>query len=134
MLTSIIILLLLVIIGIVVFIKQQEDVIESIEDVPLSKLEEFSHETPEITTDLKDGSFVRVQFQLVANSKQGQKEIIQREFQLKNILIKELAKMEEEDFKSELTQLENEVMKKINEVMESGQVLDVFTTMKILQN
>lgn len=133
MLTSIIILLLLVIIGVVVFFKQQEDVIESIEDVPLSKLEEFSYETPEITTDLKDGSFVRVQFQLVANSKEGQREIIQREFQLKNILIKELSKMEEEDFKSELTQLENEVMEKINGVMESGKVLEVFTTMKILQ-
>lgn len=134
MLTSLIILLLFVIIALVVFYKQTEDVINHIDDVPINKMDEYSYQTPEITTDLKDGSFVRIQFQLVTNSKRAQKEIVQREFQLKNILIKELAKMEEEDFKTNLAQLENVLVDKINEVMEKGQVLKVFTTNKILQN
>jgi len=134
MLTSLIILLLLVIIALVVFYKQKDDVINHIDDVPINKMDQYSYQTPEITTDLKDGSFVRIQFQLVTNSKQAQKEIVQREFQLKNILIKELAKMEEDDFKANLAQLENVLVDKINEVMEKGQVLKVFTTNKILQN
>jgi len=134
MLTSLIILLLLVIIALVVFYKQKDDVINHIDDVPINKMDQYSYQTPEITTDLKDGSFVRIQFQLVTNSKQAQKEIVQREFQLKNILIKELAKMEEDDFKANLAQLENILVDKINEVMEKGQVLKVFTTNKILQN
>src|SRR5690625_213185 len=134
MLTSLIILLLLVIIALVVFYKQKDDVINHIDDVPINKMDQYSYQTPEITTDLKDGSFVRIQFQLVTNSKQAQKEIVHREFQLKNILIKELAKMEEDDFKANLAQLENVLVDKINEVMEKGQVLKVFTTNKILQN
>jgi flagellar protein FliL len=61
------------------------------------------------------------------------KEISQRDFQLKNILIKELATMKEEDFKSGLTDLEEKIKNKLNELMTTGKVTDVYTTNKILQ-
>lgn len=99
----------------------------------IEKLIKYSYETPEITTDLKDGSFVRVQFQVLTDGKEAQKEISQRDFQLKNILIKELAKMSEEDFKTGLTHLESVIQDKLNDLMTKGEIVDVYTTNKILQ-
>lgn len=99
----------------------------------IDKIIEQSYETPEITTDLKDGSFVRIQFQILTDSKDAKNEISKRDFQLKNILIKELARMDEEDFKSGLTKLEEVVQEKLNEVMTQGEVTKVYTINKILQ-
>ncbi|SFA77501.1 flagellar FliL protein [Lentibacillus halodurans] len=94
---------------------------------------EHSYETPEITTDLENGSFVRIQFQVVTDSDKAREEAQKREFQLKNILIKELAEMDEEKFKSGLSDLEDAVQLKLNEVMTEGSITDVYTTSKILQ-
>src|SRR5690625_3618630 len=99
----------------------------------IDKLVKHSYETPEITTDLEDGHFVRIQFQVLTDGKDATKEISKRDFQLKNILIKELAKMDEETFKTGLSQLEEVVQEKLNELMTKGNVTDVYTTNKILQ-
>ncbi|MDY0408169.1 flagellar basal body-associated FliL family protein [Paracerasibacillus soli] len=82
---------------------------------------------------LEDGSFVRIQFQVVTDSKQAKKEIEKREFQVKNILIKEIATMKEEDFKSGLGNLEKALQTKLNDVMAEGKVVGVYTINKILQ-
>lgn len=94
---------------------------------------EYSYETSEITTDLEDGSFVKVQFQIITDSKAARKEIEKREFQLKNILIKELVKRDQESFKTGLSDIEDQIKNKLNELMTDGQVTDVYTTSKILQ-
>lgn len=94
---------------------------------------DYSYESPEVTTDLEDGSFVRIQFQIITDGKDASNEISKRDFQLKNILIKELAKMDEEDFKSGLTNLEKVIQEKLNELMTEGTVTDVYTISKILQ-
>ncbi|MUV39955.1 Flagellar protein FliL [Lentibacillus sp. JNUCC-1] len=93
----------------------------------------YSHQTPEITTDLDDGSFVKIQFQIVTDSKDATKEVGKREFQFKNILIKELAVMNETDFKEDLAQLEVAVKDKLNEKMTEGKITEVYTISKILQ-
>ena len=94
---------------------------------------EHSYETPEITTDLSDGSFVRVQFQVITDGEGAKEEISKREFQLKNILIKELATMDEEDFRTGLTDLEEVVKSKLNELMTDGNIEDVYTISKLMQ-
>lgn len=99
----------------------------------IDEMNEYSYETPEVTTDLKDGKFVRIQFQVITDGKSGLKEVEKREFQLKNILIKELALMTEEDFKSGLSDLEATLQSKLNEVMTDGTITDVYTISKILQ-
>lgn len=99
----------------------------------VEKVLEYSYETPEITTDLTDGSFVRIQFQILTDGKDARKEISNREFQLRNILIKELANMDEESFKAGLSDLEDTIKTKLNEVMTKGEVTDVYTINKILQ-
>jgi len=99
----------------------------------IDEIVEYSYETPEITTDLQDGTFVRIQFQVLTDGKNAKKEVVKREFQLKNILIKELAKMNEDDFKAGLGELEGDIQSKLNEVMTEGNITDVYTTNKILQ-
>lgn len=94
---------------------------------------EYSYESPEITTDLQDGSFVRIQFQILTDGEAAKEEISKRDFQISNILIKELAKMDENDFKSGLANLEDVVQSKLNEVMLEGTITDVYTINKILQ-
>lgn len=99
----------------------------------IDEIVEHSYQTSEVTTDLNDGSFVRIQFQIVTDGKKAKEEVEKREFQLKNILIKELAKMKTEDFKSGLSNLEDMVKLKLNEVMINGKITKVYTISKILQ-
>lgn len=101
---------------------------ESIDDIV-----EHSYNSPEITTDLQGGNFVRIQFKLLTDSDAAREEIDKRDFQLKNILIKELATMDEEDFRSDLSELEDIVKSRLNEVMMEGNITDVYTTKKIMQ-
>lgn len=99
----------------------------------LDEMVKYAYESPEITTDLLDGSFVRIQFQIITDGKAAQEEISKRDFQLKNILIKELAKLDEEDFKTALGELEEKIKDKLNELMTEGKIIDVYTINKILQ-
>ncbi|GLO66003.1 flagellar basal body-associated protein FliL [Oceanobacillus kimchii] len=94
---------------------------------------EYSFESPEVTTDLEDGAFVRVQFQIIADSSDAKKELEKRDFQLKNILIKELAKKNKEDFQAGLGDIEEALKNELNNLMTEGNVTEVYTISKILQ-
>lgn len=108
--------------------KQNENEALTIEEVV-----EYSYETPEITTDLADDTFVRIQFQILTDGKKAKEELKQREFQIKNILLKELSMMKEDSFKKNLGDLEKSLKDKLDEVMEEGKVTDVYTINKITQ-
>lgn len=103
------------------------------EALSIDEIAKYSYKTPEITTDLDDGSFVRIQFQIITDGKKAHEEVTKREFQIKNILIKELAIMDEESFKTGLTELESTLQTKLNELMTEGNITDVYTISKILQ-
>src|SRR5699024_2150834 len=110
---------LLLVIGIIVgfiFFKQSKEV-EGNDQQTIDEMNDLSYETPEITTDLKDDRFVRIQFLIVTDSKGALKEIEKREFQIKNILIKEISLMSEEDFSTGLSELEKTLMDRLNDVM-----------------
>lgn len=132
MIISLTIIIIAGIAGVIVFLNFTG---ESTKGEPLSidEINEYSYETPEVTTDLKDGKFVRIQFRIVADGKKALKEVEKREFQIKNILIKELAVMTEDDFKTGLTDLETTMQSKLNDVMTDGAITDVYTVSKILQ-
>lgn len=118
------------VIAVVIYV--QDDTSES-NAQKLDKMVDYSYKTDDITTDLEDGRFVRIQFQIVTDSKKAKDEAEKREFQIKNILIKELADMKEKDFKSGLNELEDTVQEKLNDVMSEGEIRDVYTINKILQ-
>jgi len=114
--------------GVYYFTNDTSGEARSIEDI-----NKYSYETTELTTDLSDGKFVRVQFQIVTNGRKGLKEVEQRAFQIKNTLIKELAVMDEEDFKTGLSEVEETIKAELNELMTDGEITDVYTISKILQ-
>lgn len=132
MITSLAVLLVAGVVALVVVLNFNKESTSG-EGRSIDEMNEFSFETPEVTTDLKDGKFVRIQFKLITDGKDGFKEVGKREFQIKNIIIKELAAMSEEDFKTGLSDLENNLQSKLNEVMTDGSITDVYTISKILQ-
>lgn len=103
------------------------------EELSIDKVVKYSYETEEIVTDLQDGTFVRIQFRILTDGKEAHEEISLRDFQLVNILIKELALMDEEAFKEGLGDLEATLKDSLNEVMTEGTITDVYTINKILQ-
>ncbi|WP_246049976.1 flagellar basal body-associated protein FliL [Aquibacillus sediminis] len=102
-------------------------------ELSLDKKVEYSFTTSEMNTDLKDGSFVRIQFQFMMDSKKAKEEIQKREFQIKNILIKQSVSMTEQDFRGGLTELEEKMKTEINKLMNDGKVEEVYIISKILQ-
>lgn len=103
------------------------------EALSIDEMNQNAYETPEITTDLSDGHFVRIQFQIIPDGKKGRTELEKREFQIRNIIIKEIALMTEGNFQEGLTKMEQTLQERLNEVMEDGRVVEVFTISKILQ-
>jgi len=128
---SLIILAVAIILGVYFFVGKDDTVAN--EEQSIDDMNEFSYETDEITTDLKDGKFVRIKFQIIADSRKAAKELEKRDFQIENILIKEISLMNEEDFTSGLTEVEEKLQENINEVMIDGEITDVYTIKKILQ-
>lgn len=120
-------------VGALVFVFQTSGEEKESSELSLEEIVEYSYETEEMNTDLEDGSFVRIQFQIITDSPEAKEEIEHRSFQFKNILIKELSSMEKEAFKTGLTELEEQMKVKLNEVMEEGKVVDVYTVNKVLQ-
>ena len=99
----------------------------------IDAMNEYSFETSEITTDLMDGRFVRIQFRIITDGRKATKEIEKRDFQIENILIKELSQMNEADFTTGLNEVETTLQENINKVMTDGEITDVYTIKKILQ-
>lgn len=106
---------------------------ESSDELSIEKMVEYSHTTEEMNTDLKDGSFVQIQFQLITDSKKAKEEVINRQFQLKNIFIKESVDLTEKDFQEGLSALETKLKDQMNELMDDGQIIDVYIISKIIQ-
>ena len=128
---SIIIIIAAVILGVFFFISHKDSSASS--EQSIDDMNEFSYETPEITTDLKDGRFVRIQFLIITDGKKAKKEIEKRDFQIENILIKEISQMNEDDFTTGLNNVESSLLENLNEVMTDGEIVDVYTIKKILQ-
>src|SRR5690625_7643946 len=82
-------------------------------EVSIDEMHKYSYETPEMTTDLEDGTFVRIQFRLITDGKKSVNEVSHREFKIQNIRIKELATMTEDDFREGLCDFDNSFKAKL---------------------
>jgi flagellar protein FliL len=99
----------------------------------IDEIREASLLTDEITTDLQNGDYVRISFRIVTDSKDSVEELEKRDFQLQNVLLKELSTMESETFQSGLGDLEKKLQLKLNQFMTEGEVTEVYTVKKVLQ-
>lgn len=99
----------------------------------IDEIREASLLTEEITTDLQNGDYVRISFRIVTDSKDSVEELEKRDFQLQNVILKELSTMESETFQSGLEDLEKKLQLKLNQFMTEGEVTEVYTVNKVLQ-
>ncbi|WP_027963195.1 hypothetical protein [Halalkalibacillus halophilus] len=95
---------------------------------------ENSFVTEEITTDLADGNFVRIQFRIVTDNNDASEELQQGDFfQLNDRIIQELTVMQEDDFRNELEYVKQQVQDSLNDILNQGMVTDVYIVEKAVQ-
>ncbi|MCM3409094.1 flagellar basal body-associated protein FliL [Metabacillus litoralis] len=102
---------------------------------PIKEVVEASVDIPEITTNLSSGNIVRLSFKIETDSKKAKEELTQREFQVRDIIISELANMNADqlDGTEGMNKLKETITVKVNELMQEGKVNKVYTTSYILQ-
>ncbi|UOQ85583.1 flagellar basal body-associated FliL family protein [Gracilibacillus salinarum] len=103
------------------------------EEMSIDDMVKYSYTTEEIRTDLDDGNFVLIQFQFITNSSDALEEVQKREFQIKNQFIKLSVDLTANDFKENLTGLEDNMKNAMNDQMTQGQIIDVLIVSKVIQ-
>lgn len=94
---------------------------------------EYSYTTEEINLDLEDHRYVQLKFNILTNNSDAKEEVELREFQFKNILIKETVHMTSEQLQTNLTQFEETLKTEMNKLMEEGEITDIYIVGKIVQ-
>ncbi|MGD6871582.1 flagellar basal body-associated protein FliL [Sutcliffiella horikoshii] len=109
---------------------------ESTEEPTIDEIIKYSVDFDEMTTNLQSGGYVRLKMKVQTDSKKATEELLKRDFQVQNIVIHQIASKTASDFEGGkgLTQLEEEIQQKINEVMQDGEIVKVYTTSFLLQN
>lgn len=132
-----IILIVILLFGVValILLTQWNKSDKSSNDPSIDKVIEASVDVPEITTNLADGNYVRLQLKIQGDSKDAAEELTKRDFQINNIIIEELSEMTEEDLKGKKGKLlfESTIRNRINEIMQEGEVKEVYITSYIIQ-
>lgn len=85
---------------------------------------------PEMTTKLKGKGYMLISFNIHTDSKKAKAELEKRDFQVRNIVIKEISEMTIDQFEGEqgISSLENILKDRINELMQEGTVVSVYAT------
>ena len=98
---------------------------QTIEEVLLASVD-----IPEIRTNLADGHYVILQLKIETDSEDAAKELTQRIFQVNNIAIQELSEMTEADLEGKQGKIlfEKAVKAKMNEMMQEGEIKQVYIT------
>lgn len=101
----------------------------------IDEIIELTVDQSEITTNLLSNDFVRVTFKIQVDNEKAKEELVKRDFQVKSIIIRILSGMRASDFSGSegIENLEITVKDKINEYMQDGKVVNVYTTGFVLQ-
>ncbi|WP_078380889.1 flagellar basal body-associated protein FliL [Sutcliffiella halmapala] len=135
--TMIIILLIITLLGVVALITMNVFYADNSTDTEsIDEIIKHTVDIEEITTNLKSGGYLRVQFKVQTDSKKARTELEKREFQVRSIVIHEISNKKSSDFGDDkgIENLEKEIQTKLNEVMQDGLVVQVYTTSFLLQN
>ncbi len=94
-----------------------------------------SVDVPEMTTNLADDNFVRLQLKITTDSKEAAAELTKRDFQINNLLIEELSELTEKDLQGKQGKifLQSTIKSQLNEMMQDGEVKEVYITSYIIQ-
>lgn len=101
----------------------------------IQKIVELSYDTPELTIKLQSNDFVKLQLKFIVDNKDALEEIQMRDFQIENIVLREMSNMKASDLEGSdgIDNLENRLKLKINELMQEGMVVQVYVRRMIVQ-
>ncbi|KIL50479.1 flagellar basal body protein FliL [Jeotgalibacillus alimentarius] len=140
LLTMLIILVSITLLGIIFLVVTNQlagDGEEEEEEVKLSadEIVEATVEIPEVTTNIGGSSFARVSMSIQTDSKDAAEELKKLEFQVKDILIDELLEMNKADLEGSAGKnaFEDIVKNRVNELLQKGEVIQVYTTSIVVQ-
>jgi flagellar protein FliL len=121
--------------GIFYIVYSQSNAETEISDPTIDEILVASVDVPEITTNLSDKRYVKIQFKIQTNSEEAAQELAKRDFQVKNLIIQELSEMTQEDLKGKQGKLslQQTLKTQINELMQEGEIQQVYITSYIIQ-
>ncbi|NMA90246.1 MAG: flagellar basal body-associated protein FliL [Amphibacillus sp.] len=93
----------------------------------------YSYTTEEINLDLADNRYVQLKFNILTDNGKARDEVELREFQFKNILIKETVNLTSDQLQENLSDFEDRLRDEMNKLMEEGEITDIYIVGKIVQ-
>ncbi|MFJ7970806.1 flagellar basal body-associated protein FliL [Psychrobacillus sp. NPDC096389] len=101
----------------------------------IDEIVEASVDIPEITTNLAANKFIRISLKVQMDNAKAAEELTKRDFQVKNIVITELSEMTPEDLEGKQGKavFQAALKTKIDELMDAGEVQQVYITSYIIQ-
>ena len=101
----------------------------------IDEIIESSVDIPEITTNLASNKFIRISLKVQTDSVKAAEELTKRDFQVKNIVIRELSELTPEalEGKEGKAMFESSLKTKIGELMDNGEIQQVYITSYIIQ-
>jgi flagellar FliL protein len=108
---------------------------EKTKELSADEIIAMSVETESITTNLSTGGYVQLSFQLQTDSEEAKEELEKRDFQVKNVILKLFSSLTEDEINSpeETVQFEEQIKNELNKFMQSGHIVKVYTTNKMIQ-
>ncbi len=132
-----IILVALTLVGVVAFVLVNQYMNEPDPDAEptIDEIIAQSFDTAEITTNLLSNDFVRASFRIHVDSKGALTEVQKRDFQVKNIILRALSGKRASDLAGPegIEAFEDDIRNQINELMQEGEVIQVYTTAWVIQ-
>ncbi|WP_059104605.1 flagellar basal body-associated protein FliL [Shouchella shacheensis] len=105
------------------------------EEASIDEVNAQSFDAEEMTTNLRSGEFVRATYRIQLDSEEAAQEIEKRNFQLNHAILTTLADTEADEVQGEegLVAVEEAIREKLNEEMQDGAVVNVYTTSWVVQ-
>ncbi len=127
----------LTLVGVVAFVLITNYTNQPVPDAPPTIEEIIAHsfDTKEITTNLLSDDFIRASFRIHVDNKKALKEIQKRDFQVNNIILRALSGRKASGLAGPegIAEFEDDIRKEINQLMQEGQVIQVYTTTWVIQ-
>ncbi|WP_261132841.1 flagellar basal body-associated FliL family protein [Bacillus sp. Marseille-Q3570] len=122
--------------GVVLYMNlSSKDEVKASDERSANELKDLSVDTEQIMTNLEDTGFAKMAFRIQVDNSKAKKELETRMFQVKNSIIYQLSGTKSDELQGPegIANLESSLQKTINEFLDSGKVVRVFTTEKVVQ-
>lgn len=112
-----------------------EEQAEGSEQPSIDEVIHRSWDTDQLTTNLGSDHIIRASFRIETDDPDTRMNVEMRDFQIKNLIIHRLAEQSADELRSSegLRELEETLRTDINELLESGTVVEVYTTERVIQ-